>query len=77
MTSLLPASSVFCFNAYSDSKFFLDLYSGRKNGFGVASQSYGASARCGFRDPGFARSNSYQYRAVYGAVFDEVPNGLY
>jgi len=40
-------------------------------------QSYGASARCGLRDPGFARSNSYQHRAVYGAVFDEVANGLY
>ena len=42
-----------------------------------APQGYGTSARCGLRDPGFARSNSYQYCAVYGAVVDEVANGLY
>lgn len=42
-----------------------------------APQSYGASARCGLRDPGFARSNSYQYRAFDGADFDEVVNGLH
>jgi len=35
------------------------------------------SACSGLRDPSFARSNGDKYRAVYGAVFDAVANGLH
>jgi hypothetical protein len=37
----------------------------------------GKSARSGFRDPSFARSNRHLYRAFCPAVFDEVTIGLH